>query len=101
MKIVVIGGTGRLGANVIRRLASQGHTALPASPSTGVDCMTCQGLDESMEGAQVVIDASNAPVWEDDAVLEFFTTSTRNMLGRVARRRADARGRRSDRADCL
>lgn len=80
MKIVVIGGSGRVGANVIPRLTAQGHTAVPASPSTGVDCITRQGLAGAMKGAQVVIDASNSPVWDDKGALEFFTTSTRNLL---------------------
>jgi uncharacterized protein YbjT (DUF2867 family) len=80
MKIVVIGGSGRVGRNVIPRLTAQGHTAVPASPSTGVDCITRQGLAEVIEGARVVIDVSNSPVWDDEGVLEFFTTSTRNLL---------------------
>jgi uncharacterized protein YbjT (DUF2867 family) len=80
MKIVVIGGTGRVGANVVRRLVAQGHEAVPASPDTGVDTITGEGLAEVMEGADVVVDVSNAPNWDDDAVLEFFTTSTRNLL---------------------
>jgi uncharacterized protein YbjT (DUF2867 family) len=80
MKIVVIGGSGRVGANVVRRLAALGHDPVPASPATGVDTITGQGLAEVMAGADVVVDVSNAPVWEDDAVREFFTTSTRNQL---------------------
>ena len=80
MKIVVIGGTGRVGSNVVRRLAAQGHEAVPASPDTGVDSISGDGLDDVMAGADVVVDVSNAPAWEDDAVLAFFTTSTRNLL---------------------
>src|SRR3954469_4809948 len=80
MKIVVIGGSGRVGSNVVRRLEARGHDAVPASPATGVDTITGHGLDEVMAGADVVIDVSNAPVWDDDAVREFFTTSTRNQL---------------------
>jgi uncharacterized protein YbjT (DUF2867 family) len=80
MKIVVIGGTGRVGGNVVRRLVPEGHDAVPASPSTGVDTVTGKGLAEVMAGADVVVDVSNAPVWDDDAVREFFTVSTRNLL---------------------
>ncbi|HVW34682.1 MAG TPA: SDR family oxidoreductase, partial [Acidimicrobiia bacterium] len=80
MRIVVVGGTGLVGGNVVRRLMAGGHEALPASPSTGVDTITGKGLAEIMAGAAAVIDVSNAPVWEDDAVREFFTTSTRNQL---------------------
>jgi uncharacterized protein YbjT (DUF2867 family) len=87
MKIVVIGGTGRIGSNVVRRLARQGHDAVPASPATGVDTIAGDGLAEVMAGADVVVDVANAPVWEDDAVLEFFTTSTRNQM--AAERIAD------------
>ena len=80
MKIVVIGGTGRVGANVVRRLAAQGHEAVPASPATGVDMITGEGVADVMVGADVVVDVANAPIWDDDAVLEFFTTSSRNQL---------------------
>jgi uncharacterized protein YbjT (DUF2867 family) len=80
MKIVVVGGSGRFGANVVGRLVAQGHRAVAASPSTGVDAVTGEGLADAMTGAEVVIDASNSPVWDDDGVLEFFTTSTRNLL---------------------
>jgi uncharacterized protein YbjT (DUF2867 family) len=80
MKIVVIGGTGRVGSNVVRRLEAQGHDAVPAAPNTGVNTITGEGLAEALAGADVVVDVSNAPAWEDDAVLEFFTTSTRNLL---------------------
>jgi uncharacterized protein YbjT (DUF2867 family) len=80
MKIVVIGGTGRVGSNVIRRLEAQGHEAVAAAPATGVDTITGAGLADVMVGADVVVDVANAPVWEDDAVREFFVTSTRNVL---------------------
>ena len=80
MKIVVIGGTGRIGSNVVRKLSARGHDAIPASPNTGVNTITGAGLAEVMAGADVVVDVANAPSWEDDAVLEFFTTSTRNQL---------------------
>jgi uncharacterized protein YbjT (DUF2867 family) len=80
MKIVVIGGSGRVGGNVVRRLAAQGHEAVPASPDTGVDTISGEGLADAMAGADVVVDVSNAPVGDDDAAREFFTTSTRNLL---------------------
>jgi uncharacterized protein YbjT (DUF2867 family) len=80
MKIVVIGGSGRVGQNVVRRLVAQGHEAVPASPATGVDTITGEGLAEVMVGADAVVDVSNAPVWDDDPVREFFVTSTRNLL---------------------
>jgi uncharacterized protein YbjT (DUF2867 family) len=80
MKIVVIGGTGRIGRNVVNRLEAEGHDPVAASPATGVDTITGEGLAAVMTGADVVVDVSNAPVWDDDAVLEFFITSTRNVL---------------------
>lgn len=80
MKIVVIGGTGRIGSNVVSRLRAQGHTAVPASPDTGVNTITGEGLADVLSGADVVVDVSNAPSWEDDAVLDFFRTSTGNLL---------------------
>ena len=80
MKIVVIGGTGRVGGNVVRRLEARGHDAVAAAPATGVNTITGDGLADVMVGAAVVVDVSNAPAWEDDAVLEFFTTSTRNVM---------------------
>jgi uncharacterized protein YbjT (DUF2867 family) len=68
MKVVVIGGSGRVGGNVVRRLVAQGHDAVPASPATGVDTVTGEGLADVMAGADVVVDVANAPVWDDDAV---------------------------------
>jgi uncharacterized protein YbjT (DUF2867 family) len=84
MKIVVIGGTGLIGTKVVASLRAKGHDALAASPSTGVNAVTGEGLAEALAGAQVVVDVANAPVWEDAAVLEFFETSTRNLLAAEA-----------------
>jgi uncharacterized protein YbjT (DUF2867 family) len=80
MKIVVVGGSGRVGGSVVRRLVAQGHEPVAASPSSGVDTVTGEGLVEAVTGAHAVVDVSNAPSWEDDAVREFFTASTRNLL---------------------
>ena len=80
MKIVVIGGTGRVGSKLVDLLREQGHEALAAAPNTGVDTITGDGLAEAVQGAAVVVDVSNSPSFEDAAVLEFFTTSTRNLL---------------------
>jgi uncharacterized protein YbjT (DUF2867 family) len=80
VKIVVIGGSGRVGSKVVHQLVAQGHEAVPASPATGVDAITGEGLADVMVGADVVVDVANAPVWDDDPVRDFFTTSTRNLL---------------------
>jgi uncharacterized protein YbjT (DUF2867 family) len=80
MKIVVIGGTGLIGSKLVAKLNEQGHEAVPASPNSGVNTLTGEGLSEVLEGAQVVVDVSNAPNWEDDAVMNFFETSSRNLL---------------------
>jgi uncharacterized protein YbjT (DUF2867 family) len=84
MKIVVIGGTGLIGSKLVTKLNERGHEAIPASPDTGVNTITGAGLAEAVEGAAVVVDVSNAPVWEDAAVLEFFETSTGNLLAAEA-----------------
>ena len=80
MKIVVIGGSGLVGSKVVTKLDAQGHQAVSASPKSGVNTLTGEGLAEVLEGASVVVDVSNAPSWEDAAVLDFFRTSTRNLL---------------------
>jgi uncharacterized protein YbjT (DUF2867 family) len=80
MKVVVIGGTGLIGSEVVTKLTALGHQAIPASPRTGVDTLTGQGLAEAVAGAQVVVDVSNSPSFDDEPVLHFFTTSTRNLL---------------------
>jgi uncharacterized protein YbjT (DUF2867 family) len=84
MKIVVIGGSGLIGTKVVKKLSEQGHEALAASPKTGVNSITGEGLKEAMAGTQVVIDLTNSPSFEDRAVLEFFETSGRNLLAAEA-----------------
>jgi uncharacterized protein YbjT (DUF2867 family) len=84
MKIVIIGGTGLIGSKVVRKLDDQGHQAVPAAPNTGVNTLTGKGLPEVLEDAAVVVDVSNSPSFEDAAVLNFFETSTRNVLAAEA-----------------
>ncbi|KAI3592552.1 putative secreted protein [Cupriavidus sp. U2] len=79
MKIVVVGGTGLIGKKVVERLAAQGHDVLAASPGTGVNTLTGEGLTQALAGAQVVVDVANSPSFEDQAVLHFFETSGRNL----------------------
>src|SRR5438094_8549648 len=80
MKIVVIGGTGLIGTKLVNNLRQRGHEVVAASPSSGVNTFTGEGLAEALTGAQVVVDVANAPSWEDKAVLEFFETAGRNLL---------------------
>src|SRR3569833_3128628 len=80
MKVVVIGGTGLIGTNVVARLGEHGHEAVAAAPSTGVNTLTGEGLAEVLDGAAVVVDVSNSPSFADDPVMEFFRTSTTNLL---------------------
>src|SRR6184192_4198655 len=80
MEIVVIGGSGLIGSKVVEKLGAEGHQAVPASPNSGVNTVTGEGLAEVLKGASVVVDVSNSPSWEDAAVLKFFETSTRNLL---------------------
>jgi uncharacterized protein YbjT (DUF2867 family) len=84
MQIVVIGGTGLIGSKVVTKLRAQGHQAVSASPSSGVNTVTGEGLAEALRGASVVVDVSNAPSWEDAAVLDFFARSTCNLLAQEA-----------------
>ncbi|KAB8194100.1 NmrA family transcriptional regulator [Nonomuraea phyllanthi] len=85
MKIVVIGGTGLIGSKVVKKLTDHGHEAVPASPNTGVNTLTGEGLDEVLAGASVVVDVSNSPSFEREAVMNFFKTSTGNLLAAEAK----------------
>jgi uncharacterized protein YbjT (DUF2867 family) len=80
MKITVIGGTGLIGSKLVNKLRQDGHDPLAASLDTGVNTITGEGLAEALEGAQVVVDVANAPAWDDEAVLDFFQTSSHNLL---------------------
>jgi len=84
IKIVVIGGTGLIGRKVVNNLRHRGHEVAVASPSSGVNAFTGQGVTEVLTGAQVVVDVANAPSWEDKAVMEFFQTATHNLLAAEA-----------------
>jgi uncharacterized protein YbjT (DUF2867 family) len=80
MKVLVIGGSGLIGSQVVANLTELGHEAVSASPRSGVNAVTGEGLAEAVAGVHTVVDVSNSPSWADDDVLEFFTTSTRNLL---------------------
>ena len=80
MKVVVIGGTGLIGSRIVQKLREHGHESVPASPDTGVNTLTGEGLADALLGADVVVDVSNSPSFEDAVVLDFFQTSTRNIL---------------------
>src|ERR1700761_4494521 len=80
MKIVVIGGTGLIGSQVVNQLQNSGHEVLAASPNNGVNTLTGEGLPEALQGAQVVVDVSNSPSFEDTAVMNFFKTANENLL---------------------
>jgi uncharacterized protein YbjT (DUF2867 family) len=84
MKIVVIGGTGLIGTKLVNNLRERGHEVMAASPSSGVNTFTGEGLTEAVKDAQVVVDVANAPQWDDKAVLEFFETAGRNLLAAEA-----------------
>jgi uncharacterized protein YbjT (DUF2867 family) len=84
MKIVVIGGSGLIGSKLVKKLRQLDHEVVAASPSSGVNTITGVGLAAALTGAQVVVDVTNSPSWEDNAVLEFFKTSTRNLLAAEA-----------------
>ena len=79
MKIVVIGGTGLIGSKVVQKLTDQGHVAVAAAPSTGVNTLTGEGLDDALAGAQVVVDVSNSPSFDEQAAMDFFRTAGRNI----------------------
>ena len=85
MKILVIGGTGLIGSKLVKLLTERGHEAIAASPATGVNTMTGEGLDAALAGVDTVVDVANSPSFEDSAVLEFFQTSGRNLLAAEAR----------------
>lgn len=85
MKIVVIGGTGLIGTQLVHALRARGHEALAASPNTGVNTVTGEGLDQALAGAEVVVDVANSPSFEDQAVMAFFETSGRNLLAAETR----------------
>lgn len=80
MKIIVVGGTGLIGSKLIKKLRDKGYEAIAASPSTGVNTLTGEGLAHALEGANIVVDVANSPSFEDKAVLELFETSSRNLL---------------------
>src|SRR6266849_8822270 len=80
MKIVVIGGSGLIGSKLVTKLREHGHDPVAASPKSGVNSITGEGLAEALKGASVVVDVTNSPSWEDAAVMTFFETSTRNLL---------------------
>lgn len=80
MKVLVVGGSGLIGSQVVAQLNELGHQAVPASPSSGVNTITGEGLADALVGVDTVVDVSNSPSWADDDVLNFFTTSTRNLL---------------------
>ena len=80
MKIVVIGGTGLIGSKLVKKIRERGQEVVAASPSSGVNTLTGEGLADALKGASVVVDVTNSPSWEDAAVLKFFETSTRNLL---------------------
>ena len=84
MKIVIIGGSGLIGGKLTSKLREAGHEVVPASPKSGVDTLTGEGLAEALQGAQVVVDVSNSPSFEDEAVVHFFKTSTSNLLRAAA-----------------
>ena len=102
MKLVIIGGNGLIGSKLVAKLREHGHEAVPASPDTGVNTLTGAGLADVLQGASVVADVSNSPSFEESAVMEFFTTSTRNLLNRRGGSRCEALRcafRRGNRAD--
>src|SRR5690606_34215806 len=84
MKIVVIGGSGLIGSKLVNRLRARGHAVIPASPHSGVDTITGEGVAEALADAQVVVDVANSPSFDDKTALDIFETSGRNLLGAEA-----------------
>jgi uncharacterized protein YbjT (DUF2867 family) len=80
VKIIVIGGSGLIGSKLVTKLREQGHEGVPASPNSGVNTVTGEELADVLKGASVAVDVSNSPSWEDNAVMKFFETSSRNLL---------------------
>ena len=89
---MVIGGSGLIGSKLVTKLREHGHEALAASPNSGVNTLTGEGLAEALQGAQTVVDVSNSPSFEEAAVMDFFTTSTHNLLTYEAHPRGGGRG---------
>jgi uncharacterized protein YbjT (DUF2867 family) len=85
VKVVVVGGTGLIGSKLVAKLGEHGHDAVAAAPNTGVNTLTGEGLAEVLEGAAVVVDVSNSPSFADEPVMEFFRTSTTNLLDYAAK----------------
>jgi uncharacterized protein YbjT (DUF2867 family) len=82
MKLVIIGGTGLIGSKLVAKLRERGHDAVAAAPNTGVNTLTGEGLADVLQGTSVVVDVSNSPSFEETAVMNFFTTSTRKTSSR-------------------
>src|ERR1043166_9248767 len=95
MKIVVIGGTGLIGSKLVQKLEALGHEAVPASPNSGVNTLTGEGLAQVLEGTQVVVDVSNSPSFADDAVMNFFQIGSRTRITQLRREHTHRRRTRA------